>query len=160
MDIEKLLESGSAVQVRTIGNSMTPFLLPGIHEAVIEKTDVALLKRGDAVLFRRRTDEELTEFGSEMEMGGGKLVLHRIWKRKGDTFYMVGDSQTAIEGPIRADQIKGKMVAIARGKECRSVADPWYRAASRAWLFVRPLRPVLFRIGHILKIKKLLTRQK
>jgi len=142
MKIEELLEQDKAVRVKTIGNSMTPFLISGIHEAVIERVDTDSLRRGDVVLYRR---------GSE-----GKLVLHRIWKRRGRDFYMLGDSQIEPEGPISAGQIKGIMTAIARKESCRSVRDPLYRILSGIWLRLRPLRPFLLRIGHFLKkfIKK------
>ena len=142
MNIEELLEQKKAVQVKTTGNSMTPFLIPGIHEAVIESVDVSILRRGDVVLYRRISD---------MESESGKLVLHRIWKRRGDTFSMLGDSQTEPEGPIVAEQIKGRLEGIAREENCRSVRDPLYRILSGIWLTLRPFRPVLLRIGHFIK---------
>ena len=75
---------------------MYPLFVPGRDEACIERTDFSSLKRGDVILYRR--DKSI-------------LVLHRIWKITGNSFYMVGDNQTEIEGPLRADQVRGKLTA-------------------------------------------------
>lgn len=72
---------------------MYPLFIPGRDEACIEHVAFSSLKRDDVVLYRR--DESI-------------LVLHRIWKITGDSFYMVGDNQTQIEGPLRADQVPRK----------------------------------------------------
>ena len=81
-DIEKLLEQGKTVQFGPIGYSMYPLFVPGRDEAVVAPANPAVLKRGDVALYRR--DESI-------------LVLHRIWKRKSDGFYMV-DRRAASAG--------------------------------------------------------------
>lgn len=44
-------------------------------------------------------------------------MLHRIHHIKNGKYYMVGDNQTEIEGPLEPEQIKGKMTAfIKNGK--------------------------------------------
>lgn len=127
-DIEKLLEQGKTVQFGPIGYSMYPLFVPGRDEAVVAPADPAVLKRGDVALYRR--DESI-------------LVLHRIWKRKSDGFYMVGDNQRQIEGPLRPDQIKGVLVQIIRKGRRFSVNSIPYRVLAAAWLAMRPLRPVV-----------------
>lgn len=127
-DIEKLLEQGKTVQFGPIGYSMYPLFVPGRDEAVVAPADPAVLKRGDVALYRR--DE-------------GILVLHRIWKRKNDGFYMVGDNQSQIEGPLRPDQIKGVLVQIIRKGRRFSVKSIPYRVLAAAWLAMRPLRPAV-----------------
>ena len=128
MDIEKLLAEGKTIQIKPRGYSMYPLFVPGRDEAVIAPADVSLLKRGDVVLYRRE---------------GSILVLHRIWKRKKDAFYMVGDNQREIEGPLCAGQIKGVMTGIIRKGKYFPVEDTLYRITSRIWLCIRPLRPVI-----------------
>ncbi len=133
---EALLKQGKIIQIPTHGNSMTPFLISGRDEAVIEPADVSSARRGDVVLYRRK---------------GGRLVLHRIYKIKGQSFYAIGDSQTQVEGPIQQDAIIGKLSAIVKNGKLRPVGTGMDRFLSDIWLYLRPIRPILFRIGHYLK---------
>ena len=97
LDIEQLLKQGNVIRIKPQGTSMYPLFVPGRDEACIERTDFSSLKRGDVILYRR--DKSI-------------LVLHRIWKITNNSFYMVGDNQTEIEGPLRADQVRGKLTAF------------------------------------------------
>lgn len=142
-DIEKLLEQGKTVQFGPIGYSMYPLFVPGRDEAVVAPADPEALKRGDVVLYRR--DESI-------------LVLHRIWKRKSDGFYMVGDNQRQVEGPLRPDQIKGVLVQIIRKGRRFSVKSIPYRVLAAVWLAMRPLRPA---VSHAVAAgKRFLTGKK
>ncbi len=67
---------------------------------------------------------------------------------------MVGDNQSEIEGPLRADQIKGRLIAFVRNGKEISVKNPLYRFLSALWLFMLPLRPVCFRITAFLRGSK------
>ena len=127
-DIEALLFQGNTVQFKPQGFSMYPLFVPGRDEAVVAPVNPRQLKRGDVVLYRR---------------DGSILVLHRIWKRQGDEFYLVGDNQSEIEGPLRSVQIKGVLVEIIRKGRCFSVRHPIYRFLAALWLRLRPFRPVL-----------------
>ena len=105
VDIEKLLRDGHPIRLKPQGYSMYPLFISGRDEAVIAPCSTDSLHRGDVVLYRR--DQSI-------------LVLHRIWKIKKDGFYMVGDNQTVIEGPLRPDQIRGRLIACCRnGREFR-----------------------------------------
>lgn len=138
-DIEKLLAQGKTIQMKPQGYSMYPMFVPGRDEAIIAPADVNRLRRGDVVLYRRDKAQ------------GGILVLHRIYRRKGEAFYFVGDNQSEIEGPLRADQIKGKLVAwIHRGKR-RAVTNPGYRLIFGLWLWLLPLRAPMHRLFAIIK---------
>lgn len=124
-DIEKLLETGQTVQVKPQGFSMYPLLVPGRDEALISPAKQKELKRGDVVLYRRTQ---------------GILVLHRIWKIKEDGFYLVGDNQTEIEGPLEAWQICGRLSAFVRKGKKISVMNPLYKLYAGCWLALRPFR--------------------
>lgn len=124
-DIEKILDSGKTVQIKPQGYSMYPLIVPGRDEVIVQKTDTAGLKRGDVALYRRE---------------GSILVIHRICKKDETGFYMVGDNQTEIEGPLRPDQIKGKMVALIRNGREVDVRALCYRIPCFIWLFMRPIR--------------------
>ena len=93
-DIEQLLKNGSAVKLKPQGYSMYPLFLPGRDEAVIEHCVPSELHRGDVILYRRVQ---------------GILVLHRICRITRDGFYLVGDNQTEVEGPLSPEQIHGKL---------------------------------------------------
>lgn len=136
IDIENLLEQGQLIQIKPQGYSMYPMFIPGRDEAIIESTEPEALKRGDVVLYRR---------------DGGILVLHRICKIRKGMFYMVGDNQSEVEGPLRGDQIKGVLIGFIRNGRNISVKHPIYIIASRLWLFLRPVRPVISKAGAALK---------
>lgn len=131
-DIELLLQEGKNLQIKPQGYSMYPILVPGRDEVVIEPPGARKLKRGDVVLYRR--NPEVTE---------GILVLHRIWKVTGDGFYMVGDNQKEVEGPLLAVQIKGRMAGMYRNGKYISCDNLVYRFLSGVWLQLRPFRPAI-----------------
>lgn len=127
-DIEKLLTQGIPVRFKPQGYSMYPLFVPGRDEAVVAPADPERLKRGDVVLYRR--DQSI-------------LVLHRIWRRRRDEFYLVGDNQREIEGPLRSDQMKGVLVQIIRKGRQFSTENMLYRFLAALWLRLRPARPFL-----------------
>ena len=135
-DIEQLLKDGSAIQLKPQGYSMYPLFHPGRDEAIIEAYPIDQLRRGDVILYRR---------------GQGILVLHRICRITSDGFYLVGDNQTEIEGPLRPDQIRGKMTSVVRGGKSFSVSHPLYRVLSSLWLFLRPIRPLFWRTAALFR---------
>ena len=162
-DIEQLLAEGNIIQIKPQGYSMYPVLVPGrdsaivapvarVHAAAGDSTngenkdfvDPSKLKRGDVVLYRRDKSDDV---------GGGILVLHRIWQRKGERFYFVGDNQKEIEGPLRPDQMRGIMVGMVRKGRKISVKNPVYRVLTGIWLVMRPVRPVVSKT--VAKIKRL-----
>lgn len=127
-DIETLLLQGNTVQFSPQGYSMYPLFVPGRDQAVVAPIGTKKIKRGDVVLYRR---------------DGSILVLHRIWKCKGDGFFLVGDNQKEIEGPLRSDQMRGVLVEIIRKNRHFSVDNPTYRFLAALWLLLRPIRPFL-----------------
>lgn len=127
-DIEKLLAEGNIIQIKPIGYSMYPLFIPDRDEAVIAPVNDRKLKRGDVVLYRRENSI---------------LVLHRIWKKAGSNFYMVGDNQKEIEGPLKQEQIKGILVEVIRNGRHFSVKNIGYRFGAAIWLLLRPIRPYI-----------------
>lgn len=140
VNIEELLAEGKSVRLHPQGYSMYPLFIPDRDEAVIAPMTgseaFAGLKRGDVVLYRRES---------------GILVLHRIWKRKENDFYMVGDNQKEIEGPLSGEQIKGVLAEIIRNGKHFTVKQPVYRLLSGIWLMLRSLRPFLSKSVAALK---------
>ncbi len=138
---EELLLEGNVIQIRPQGYSMYPLFVPGRDEALIAPVDREALKRGDVVLYRREKSI---------------LVLHRIWKRRGDQLYLVGDNQRAVEGPLKPEQVKGILIGVIRNGVKFSVRHPVYVILSGIWLRLRPFRPV---ISHAAAAGKRLLRK-
>lgn len=141
LDVEKILAAGSPVQVRPQGDSMYPLLVSGRDWAIIEPVAGENCKRGNVVLYRR---------------DGSILVLHRIWRKKADGFYMVGDGQTPVEGPLRPDQIRGIMTGMVRKGKQISVKNFPYRLYACIWLWLRPFRAGILRFFR--KVNRLLKK--
>lgn len=118
---------------------MYPLLIPGRDLVRVEPAFGKRPRRGDVALYRR---------------DGDILVLHRVFRVRGDTFYAVGDNQKEIEGPLRLDQIRGYMTAFSRDGKARRVAWLPYRAYAALWLFLRPVRPAISRVVHGFKKHK------
>ena len=94
-DLEQLLQEGNIIRLKPQGFSMYPLFIPGRDEALIQQVPVTSLKRNDVALYRRNQ---------------GILVLHRIVRVTADGYYMTGDNQYEIEGPLRPDQFRGKLI--------------------------------------------------
>lgn len=143
-NIEQLLRDGNTIKLKPQGYSMYPLFYPGRDEAIIEPVDPSDLRRGDVALYRRRQSI---------------LVLHRIWKIREQKFYMVGDNQSEIEGPLDSDQFLGRLCGFVRNGHTISVKNPLYRILSSLWLRMLPVRPVVYRTTRRLRqIKKKITR--
>lgn len=130
-DLEALLQDGNIIRIRPQGYSMYPLFIPGRDEALIESVSANTVRKNDVVLYRR--DQSI-------------LVLHRIDKITEEGFFMVGDNQWEIEGPLRSDQIIGKLVAFVRNGREISAQNPFYRFLSSLWLLMLPVRPFCFRL--------------
>ena len=126
IDMEQLLQDGNILKLKPQGYSMYPLFIPGRDEALIQQISSTDCRRNDVVLYRR--DRSI-------------LVLHRIDKITEEGFFMVGDNQWEIEGPLRSDQIIGKLVAFVRNGREISTQNPFYRFLSSVWLLMLPVRP-------------------
>lgn len=135
-DLEQLLRDGNIIRIKPQGFSMYPLFIPGRDEALIQQVPVTTLRRGDVALYRR--DQ-------------GILVLHRIVRVTYEGYYMTGDNQYEIEGPLRPDQFKGKLIAFVRNGKEISVKNPLYRFLSSLWLLMLPVRPLCFKLTAFLR---------
>lgn len=135
-DIEKLLLAGETVTFEPQGYSMYPVIRPD-DAVIVEPVDVGDLKRGDVVVYRRMNSI---------------LVMHRIYKIKGDECWLVGDNQSAVEGPVDVHQLRGKMISYVRTGKKIDVNDASYVVLTRIWLFLRPIRKPVSWIVHRLKL--------
>lgn len=136
IDMEQLLQDGNILKLKPQGYSMYPLFIPGRDEALIQQAALESLRKNDVVLYRR--DHSI-------------LVLHRICRIAPEGIYMVGDNQSEVEGPLRPDQIRGKLVGFIRNGKNFSVKNPLYRFLSFLWLTMLPIRPVCFWLTALLR---------
>ena len=134
--IEEVLSEQKSVQIYHQGYSMYPLFIPGKDQAVISPLGNKQIRRGDVLLYRRKT---------------GKLVLHRVVKVKGSKLFFVGDNQTDIEGPLSITQVYGYMSVFYKGKIKYSVKNPLYILSWQTWLILLPVRKPLSEFIHKLK---------
>lgn len=128
--LRELTEEGKEVSLLISGSSMSPFLIHGRDYVYFRKPDRDL-KKGDIVFFQRDS---------------GQYVMHRILRVKKDGYYLVGDAQTEVEGPIRREQIFGLICAVRRKGRKIQPGDFWWEFFAHVWMAVLPLRPLVTRI--------------
>jgi len=106
------------------GVSMLP-LIKQHHDVVTIESRPGQYKVRDAVLFKR---------------DNGQYVLHRIIKKHGDKYDIVGDHQYIIEKNIREDQIMGVLTSVDKGKKTIKETDFKYKYYVHLWMFYYPIR--------------------
>ncbi|MCR5452889.1 MAG: S26 family signal peptidase [Lachnospiraceae bacterium] len=140
VDITKLLKDGESVWIKPQGSSMYPLIVEGRDSVLIvplspERKDVRV---NDILLFRRE---------------GSILVLHRVVKKNKQGVYFVGDNQKETEGPIKYEFLLGKVEKINRNGHMINVNNIIYKVMMRIWLFLRPVRPMIAKTVHVIKVK-------
>lgn len=141
--LRELVEEGREVSLLVSGSSMSPFLTHQRDYIYFKKPDREL-RKGDMVFYQRRT---------------GQYVMHRIWKVKNDQYYMVGDAQQEIEGPLDRDQIFALITKVQRKGKWIVPGDFWWEFFEKVWINIVPVRRVLVKVyGGVYKFKN--TRKK
>ena len=138
--LRELVEEGKEVSLLVSGSSMSPFL---IHERdyICFKKPERDLKKGDMVFYQRET---------------GQYVMHRIYKETPEGFYIVGDAQVEIEGPVAREQIFAIVTKVKRKGKWIKPGDFWWVFFEKVWLHMIPIRRVV--IGMYGILYKLLKR--
>lgn len=132
--LRELTEQGKEVSMIISGSSMSPFLIHQRDSICFRKPDRPL-RRGDMVFFQRDT---------------GQFVMHRIWKVKPDGYYIVGDAQTEIEGPVRRDQIFALITKVRRKGQWIKPGDFWWEFFEKVWIRIIPFRGMVVRLYGLL----------
>lgn len=135
-DIEQLLKEGKTVQFHPMGTSMFPLFVSPADYAVVAPIGEKI-KKLDVLVYRRPE---------------GPLVIHRVKKTGPEGLYMVGDRQVEVEGPLQKECALGVMTGFVRKGHSYSVKYFPYRVYSALWMLLRPVRLVLFKIGHYCKV--------
>ena len=128
--LRALAEEGRTVSMLIAGNSMSPFLCHKRDYIYFTKPDREL-RRGDMVFYQRDT---------------GQYVMHRICRKKKDGYYIVGDGQSEVEGPVRREQIFARIVRVKRKGKLLGPGDFWWEFFEHVWTRLIPERRMLTRL--------------
>lgn len=129
-----LLAQGKEVSLTITGNSMSPFLVHGRDEILIA-APAGRWKKGDMAFFKR---------------AGGQYVMHRIYRVTSKGYFLIGDGQQHIEGPISSAQMFGKITSVKRKGKWIGPGDFWWEFFEHVWLNLIPLRPVCKKVYALL----------
>ena len=136
--IIELIKNNQRARLTVTGNSMSPFLKEGRDTVEFSAVDFSQIHRGDIVLIKRKC---------------GYYVMHRVYKKAKDSFYMVGDAQQWIEGPLYPEQLIAIVTKVWRkGREidCNNVI---WKLLSHIWLILRRFRYLIF--GVYARVKRI-----
>lgn len=128
--LRELTEQGKEVGLIISGSSMSPFLIHQRDYICFKKPD-RKLKKGDMVFYQRDS---------------GQFVMHRIWKIRPDGYYIVGDAQTEIEGPVREEQIFALITKVQRKGKWLAPGDFWWEFFEHIWIHMIPIRRMIMKI--------------
>jgi len=123
--VEELLRDGRDVVISARGNSMYPLIRSDKDTVKLTAANYNDVKKGAITLVRRDS---------------GAYVIHRVCKITPVLFYMVGDHQQEIEGPLRPDQLIAMVTEVHRGKHTIRRGSLLWVVFARIWLFLRPIR--------------------
>ena len=133
------IQEGKIVRIVPHGFSMVPFMTGSRDEVNLVQID-GEIKRGDIVVYRR---------------DNGVYVLHRIYKVRGNEYYLLGDAQTNIEGPLRREQIIAKVLSYYRKGKLITCQSKKEKFEYKLWFFLRPFRPMIIKLNNLKnKIKR------
>ena len=132
--LRELAEEGRVVSMQIAGSSMSPFLCHRRDYIYFTRPEEEL-KRGDMVFYQRDS---------------GQYVMHRIWKVRPEGYYMVGDAQTQIEGPLRREQIFARIVRVKRKGRILEPGDFWWEFFEHIWVRLIPARRLIVKSYSII----------
>lgn len=128
--LRQLVEEGHEVSLPIAGSSMAPFLVHQRDTIYFKKPDREL-KPGDMVFYQR---------------ANGQFVMHRIHAIRSGGYYMVGDNQQEIEGPLLREQIFALVTGATRKGKQIGPGDFWWGFFEHIWPRMLPLRRTIMRL--------------
>lgn len=134
--LKEMVEQGMEVSMTVSGTSMEPFLIHNQDRIYFQKPK-GPIKKGDMVFFQRKT---------------GEYVMHRIMRVRDHQYYLAGDHQTFLEGPIEESRIFAKVVSVER-------AGVWLPEDDRVWRFYAVWWRRLFWVRKVVnKLKRIIGK--
>lgn len=133
--MEEILSAGGSVELTVTGNSMKPMLFH--RKSRVRLQPPRELQVGDLPLYRR---------------DNGHFVLHRVIAVEQESYTCCGDNQWHPERGIRQDQILAVVSDFLPMHQWRSVNEWWYRVYWHSWIWLRPVRRLVF--GGLRRIRR------
>lgn len=127
-NVKQLVALGHELVITVAGWSMEPFLRNDQDRVLIKKPQVPP-RNGDIVFYQRET---------------GQFVLHRIYKKKSDGYYLMGDRQLDIEGPIAETAIFAIVAEVERDGRWISTEALSWKMACALWRMFYPVRKLAY----------------
>ena len=137
--MEEILGRGESFELTVTGGSMRPMLLHRVSR--VRLAPPRPLQRGDLPLYRRKN---------------GMFVLHRVMEVTENGYTLCGDAQWNPERGVKQEQIIAVATDFARRSRWIRCDAPGYEVYWRVWLWLRPLRRLVF--GGWRRIKRTLRR--
>ena len=138
--IEEHLRDGQEVVICVRGDSMFPLMRSNKDDVKLAHATFSQIKKHDVVLIQRDS---------------GAYILHRVCKKTPNEFYMIGDNQQEIEGPLRPNQLLAVVVEVYRGKYVIRRGSFLWGLYARIWLILRPFRlsvlDVLLKLNAVIR---------
>lgn len=142
--IEEILAQGGTSWITVTGSSMYPFLREDMDSVELSKSSLDTIKRGDIVLIKRTT---------------GEYILHRVLRKENNTFYMIGDAQQWIEGPLEPYQLIAVVSSIKRCRHIIKNDNKLMNIAIEFWLRIIPVRHIFIKFFRgIRKLKRIFNK--
>ena len=113
--LRELTQEGKEVSMIISGSSMSPFLIHA-RDSICFKAPWREPRRGDMVFFERPT---------------GQFVMHRVLRKKPEGYYIIGDAQKDIEGPVQPEQIFAIITKVCRKGKWLKPGDFWWEFLDR-----------------------------
>ena len=134
--INEILDRGNSVRITVTGKSMYPFLREKIDSVELFPGNFNSIGIGEIVMIQRDS---------------GEYVMHRLLKKEKDCFYILGDAQLWVEGPVRPEQLTAVVKAIWRNNKKIKCSNILWRILSLIWLNMFPFRKVIFKVYKLLR---------
>lgn len=132
--LKKMTEEGQQVSMAVIGSSMEPFLRDR-QDAIKFQKPTRELHPGDMVFYQRMH---------------GQYVMHRICKKNHAGYFMAGDHQSSLEGPIKEKQIFAVITEVRKNGKWITARNLKWKFYATIWRHLLPIRGLLLRAGGML----------
>lgn len=140
--IKEILEGGGRAWITVTGMSMYPFLREEDDCVELSPASIDTIKRGDIVLIQRVT---------------GEYILHRVLRRKKESFYIIGDAQQWVEGPLMPEQLIAVVTAVKKNKLQFTCQNKFWQLLVTIWINIIPLRHLFLKgIRFLAKVKRVI----
>ena len=85
------------------------------------------------------------------QRSNGEYVMHRIYNVKNEEYYLIGDAQTVIEGPIQREQIFAIIIKVKRKGKWIVPEDFQWKFFAHIWPNIIPLRRTIIKTYRFFK---------